>query len=125
MRQQPHNRAKNPDERQLLLPLYPLVNKNFLSSHWLEHRLSLEPEWKEYRSAAQEVLARLLSLWRVEKDRVARYGDEAGLEEKFIQPVFDILGWKLKYQAYLDGREPDYALFWMMRHWTRHLQQGA
>jgi hypothetical protein len=111
MRQQPHNRAKNPDERQLLLPLYPLVNKNFLSSHWLEHRLSLEPEWKEYRSAAQEVLARLLSLWRVEKDRVARYGDEAGLEEKFIQPVFDILGWKLKYQAYLDGREPDYALF--------------
>jgi type I restriction-modification system DNA methylase subunit len=104
-------RVENPDERQLLLPLYPLVNKNFLSSHWLEHRLSLEPEWKEYQSPAQEVLKRLLLLWRVEKDRTARYGDEAGLEEKLIQPVFEILGWKLKYQAYLDGREPDYALF--------------
>jgi hypothetical protein len=57
------------------------------------------------------VLKRLLLLWRVEKDRTARYGDEAGLEETFIQPVFEILGWKLKYQAYLDGREPDYALF--------------
>ena len=42
---------------------------------------------------------------------VELYGDEAGLEEKFIQPVFDILGWHLKYQTYLNRRSPDYALF--------------
>ena len=45
------------------------------------------------------------------RDRVKRYGDEAGLEEKFIQPVFKSLGWHLKYQTYLNRREPDYALF--------------
>src|SRR6185437_1174945 len=50
-------------------------------------------------------------LWRVQSSRVTLYGDEAGLEEKFIQPVFECLGWHLKYQAYLDRREPDYALF--------------
>lgn len=108
---QSRSRAEGPDERQLLLPLYPLVNREFLSSHWLEHRLALEPEWNDYRASTQEVLERLLGLWRIEKDRVARYGDEAGLEEKFIQPVLEILGWKLKYQTYLNGREPDYALF--------------
>ena len=54
---------------------------------------------------------RLLSLWGEEKNRVERYDDEAGLEEKFIQPVFKALGWHLKYQTYLKRREPDYALF--------------
>ena len=95
----------------MLLPLSPLRNRDFLSNHWLEHRLPLEPEWQEHRAAADDVLQRLLSLWRVESARVALYGDEAGLEEKFIQPVFEALGWHLKYQTYLNRREPDYALF--------------
>jgi hypothetical protein len=56
-------------------------------------------------------MERLLEIWRAEKDRVALYGDEAGLEHKFIQPVFEALGWHIKYQTYLNGREPDYALF--------------
>jgi hypothetical protein len=100
-----------PDERQMILPLSSLRNSNFLSNHWLEHRLPLEPEWQEHQAAANDALQRLLSLWRVESARVPLYGDEAGLEEKFIQPVFESLGWHLKYQAYLDRREPDYALF--------------
>ena len=95
----------------MLLPLSPLRNRDFLSNHWLEHRLPLEPEWREHQPAAHDGLQRLLSLWRVERARVALYGDEAGLEEKFIQPVFECLGWHLKYQSYLDRREPDYALF--------------
>lgn len=99
------------DERQLSLPLTPLRNRDFLSNHWLEHRLPLEPEWQEEQANAESALKRLVSLWQVERERVSLYGDEAGLEEKFIQPVFEILGWKLKYQAYLDRREPDYALF--------------
>src|SRR5262249_17402918 len=100
-----------PDERQIPLPLSPMRNKGFFSNHWLEHRLPLEPEWQGYREAAKHALERLLSLWRVESTRVALYGDEAGLEEKFIQPVFENLGWHLKYQTYLNRREPDYALF--------------
>ena len=92
-------------------PLSPVRNSDFLSNHWLEHRLPLEPEWAEQTDAAGVVLERLLSLWGEEKNRVERYGDEAGLEEKFIQPVFKALGWHLKYQTYLNRREPDYALF--------------
>lgn len=95
----------------MTLPLSPLRNRDFLSNHWLEHRLPLEPEWKEHADSAGEVLGCLLALWRAEKGRVQLYGDEAGLEEKFIQPVFGILGWHIKYQTYLDRREPDYALF--------------
>lgn len=107
----PRSRITAPDERQLALPLSPVRNREFLSNHWLEHRLPLEPEWQEQRSAAAEALRRLIELWRVESTRVALYGDEAGLEEKFIQPVFETLGWHLKYQTYLNRREPDYALF--------------
>jgi Eco57I restriction-modification methylase len=99
------------DERQMILPLSPVHNRDFLSNHWLEHRLPLEPEWHEERSAALDVLQRLQKLWQTQETRVGLYGDEAGLEEKFIQPVFEALGWHIKYQAFLDGREPDYALF--------------
>ena len=107
----PRNRTAVPDERQMSLPLSPVRNREFLSNHWLEHRLPLEPEWQEHRASAVDSLRRLLDLWRVESTRVELYGDEAGLEEKFIQPVFEILGWHLKYQPHLKGRDPDYALF--------------
>ena len=107
----PRSRTKAPDPRQMTLPLSPLRNSDFLSNHWMKHRLPLEPEWREHAKAAEVVLESLLALWRTEKDRVQRYGDEAGLEEKFIQPVFKSLGWHLKYQTYLNRREPDYALF--------------
>jgi hypothetical protein len=99
------------DERQMVLPLSSLRNSDFLSNHWLEHRLPLEPEWQDHRAAAGDALQRLLALWRAERERVSLYGDEAGLEQKFIQPAFHTLGWHLKYQTYLDRREPDYALF--------------
>jgi hypothetical protein len=96
---------------QLTLRFGPIINSEFLSNHWLDHRLPLEPEWGELREAAAEAAGKLITLWKREKNRVERYGNEAGLEEKFIQPVFEILGWSLKYQTYLQGREPDYALF--------------
>ena len=85
-------RTGEPDERQMSLPLSPVRNSDFLSNHWLEHRRPLEPEWAEQTDAARVVLDRLLSLWGEEKNRVERHGDEAGLEEKFIQPVFKALG---------------------------------
>lgn len=99
------------DGRQIPLPLSPVRNQEFLSNHWLEHRLPLEPDWEEHRQAALAALRALIALWRTEKERVSLYGNEAGLEEKFIQPVFERLGWRIKYQSYLDRREPDYALF--------------
>ena len=85
-------RTGEPDERQMSLPLSPVRNSDFLSNHWLGHRLPLEPEWAEQTDAARVVLERLPSLWGEEKNRVERHGDEAGLEEKFIQPVSKALG---------------------------------
>ena len=96
-------------ERQMTLPFSPVRNRDFLSNHWLEHRLPLEPEWLEQTESAQSALERLLSLWQKEKSRVERYGDEAGLEEKFIQPVFKALGWHLKYHTCLNRRGPNSA----------------
>lgn len=58
----------SPDERQMLLPLSPIRNREFLSNHWLEHRLPLEPEWQEQRKAAVDTLASLVALWRVERE---------------------------------------------------------
>ena len=87
------------NDKQLLLPFGPLLNREFLSNHWLDHRLPLEPEWTEAREQATKA-QQLIALWKTERSRVEKYGDEAGPEEKFIQPVFDILGWHLKYQTF-------------------------
>lgn len=96
---------------QLILPLSPVRNRTLFSGHWLENRLPLEPEWAELRDEARDVLESMGELWRVQRGRVEHYGDEQGLEQAFIQPVFERLGWKLKYQTSLQGRKPDYALF--------------
>lgn len=100
-----------PTSAQQTLPFGPVHNVGLFSSHWLEHRLELEPEWQELREEASDVLRRLAELWKVQRNRVERYGDEQGLEEGFIQPVLRALGWQLKYQTFVQQREPDYALF--------------
>ncbi len=45
-----------PAPAQQTLPFGPVHNVGLLSSHWLEHRLELEPEWRELREMAGEVL---------------------------------------------------------------------
>jgi len=89
----------------------PVRNKSLFSSHWLENRLRLEPEWDELRDEAIKVLTKIAKLWTVQKSRVEHLGNEQSLEYAFIQPVFEELGWKLIYQTYIQGGKPDYALF--------------
>ena len=96
---------------QLEFTFGPGRNVNLFSSHWLTERLHNEPDWKELHDDARQVLDGLAELWAVQRDRVQQYGDEQGLEQAFIQPVLTLLGWEFKYQAFLDGREPDYAFF--------------
>ncbi len=98
-------------DSQDLLPFGPLVNRDLFSNHWLKTRLPMEPDWSENKEAAGRALERLGELWRVQRERVTQYGDEQGLEEAFIQPVLRALGWTIKYQPHLKGRDPDYALF--------------
>lgn len=112
------------EQEQLSLPFRPIRNSEFLSNHWLEHRLPLEPEWNSLQDRAKEAVQELITLWRVERDRAEKYGDEAGLEEKLIQPVFEALGWQLKYQTFLQGRGPDYALFLTVADLDRALDAG-
>lgn len=97
--------------RQGSLPISLVRNRGLFANHWFERRLQLEPEWEQARPGARQSLDKLAELWKREEKRVERYGAEATLEQKFIQPVFEALGWKLIYQTYLQGREPDYALF--------------
>ena len=96
---------------QLKLPFGCVRNSNLFSNHWLEHRLSLEPEWQAKRDAALRCLEIIEALWKEQAHRVSLYESEQPLEEAFIQPVLRALGWPLLYQAFVDGRKPDYALF--------------
>lgn len=96
---------------QLELHFGPWRNSGLFSAHWLKNRLPMEPEWDALQKEAEEFTSFLFDFWRVQKSRVAKYGSEATLEQAFIQPIFDKLGWTLKYQTQLDGRKPDYALF--------------
>jgi len=100
-----------PRQHQQSLQFEPHRNSALFSSHWLESRLRLEPEWTEYRTDAEAALSQLTALWERQRNRVERYGAEAPLEHAFIQPVLELLGWKLHYQTFLQGRKPDYALF--------------
>lgn len=115
--------AKRMKARQLTLPFGPIRNSHLLSSHWLKHRLALEPEWEEYREKARMALSRLGQLWRQERDRVTKYG-EPSLEEKFIQPVLEGLGWTFLYQTFLRGWKPDYAMFFANEDLNAALQVG-
>jgi hypothetical protein len=103
--------TRNPPRTEPPLPFSPIRNSDLFSNHWLEHRLPLEPEWTELRSESDAALASAKKLWKAERGRVEQYGAEAPLEEAFIQPILELLGWKLIYQTHLQGRRPDYALF--------------
>ena len=96
---------------QISLRLGAVHNNELFSSHWLRNRLPLEPEWNECQKRATEALNALTELWGEQRNRVEHYGNEQSLEQAFIQPVLQILGWKLIYQTHLRGRKPDYALF--------------
>src|SRR5438046_1581814 len=96
---------------QLSLRLGSVRNSELFSSHWLKNRLPLEPEWSEYQKQATEALDALVELWQEQHHRLEHYGSEQSLEQAFIQPVLQILGWKLLHQTHLRGRKPDYALF--------------
>ena len=95
---------------QLSLPFGPIRNSEFLSNHWLDHRLPLEPEWLGSRADAQRAAHEMLALWQRERDRLPLQ-NEANLERTFVQPILAALGWHLLTQVPLRNRRPDYAMF--------------
>ena len=113
----------DPDS-ELLLPAGPVRNSELFSNYWLEKRLVLEPDWQELIPSAEPALQRLTALWSEQRLRVEKYGKEAPLEQAFIQPVLEALGWKIYYQAHAKGRKPDYALFATDEDYDRALEKG-
>ena len=85
-------------------------NAALLSSHWLDRRLPREPEFDALADPADAVLERLAALWAKEGRTLPGLGEQA-MEHRFVQPVFEALGWEASYQTFLEGRKPDYALF--------------
>jgi hypothetical protein len=71
-------------QQQLELQFGSAINHGLFSTHWLEHRLQLEPEWTELRVAAQVELERLSEIWKSERKRVERYQGEQALEYGFF-----------------------------------------
>ena len=63
-------------------------------------RLELEPEWQELIPKVERVLERLSALWSEQRPRVEKYGKEAPMEQAFIQPVLEALGWKIYYPPF-------------------------
>ena len=61
---------------QQVFPFAPFRNSNLFSNHWLENRLPLEPDWNEQREQASRVLTRLEEIWKTQRRRVKKYGDE-------------------------------------------------
>jgi hypothetical protein len=47
---------------QLVLPYGRVRNRELFSSHWLEHRLTLEPEWVQAHDIAQQAIERLADI---------------------------------------------------------------
>jgi hypothetical protein len=113
-----------PKNEQLALPFGPVWNSELFSNYWLEKRLPLEPDWLEDLSGVEHIAENLIEIWQDQAPRVEKYGKEATLEEKFIQPVLRALGWKYFYQPSVQGREPDYALFLDQAELDRALEFG-
>ncbi len=62
------------------LPFGPVGNSGLFSNHWLHHRLPREPDWQEQQDNATQALEEIAELWKVQRSRVDKYGDEQGLE---------------------------------------------
>ena len=95
----------------LLSFISPVQNRGVFSSHWLENRLNLEPDWDESAEDAIDALRAVLEALGEGTQAGCEVWRRAGARKGFHQPVMECFGWRLKYQTYLQGREPDYALF--------------
>lgn len=89
------------------------LNKDLFSNYYLSEHLPETEAWNqvnkdELRSARQEIL----ELWEDEQDTAPKR-NESQLEEKFIRPMFRILGipFEVEETVQSDQRRPDYGFF--------------
>ena len=98
--------------QQLELALGPFRNQRLFADHFLLERL---PEWPEFANLdARQLFDGLRGLWEAEAAGLET-ANEAQTEERWIQPILQLLGFAYTVQAGvtvgLNRRQPDYALF--------------
>ena len=90
-------------------------NQNLFSKNYLEHRLPNTALWKEQKEKVSDVFDVIKKAYGVTKTLKLGPGEEAGLEDKFIRPVLQALGFEWDVQPTtkrgLKKKRPDYALF--------------
>ena len=90
-------------------------NQNLFSTNYLQHRLPASDLWKEQKEKAAATYGEISKAYESIKSLKLGPGEEAELENKFIQPVLTALGYAYhvqpRAQRGLRKKVPDYALF--------------
>lgn len=90
-------------------------NQNLFSNNYLEHRLPNTDLWKEQKEKISDVFDVIKKAYNETKTLKLGPGEEAGLEDKFIRPVLQALGYEWDVQPTtkrgLKKKRLDYALF--------------
>ncbi len=90
-------------------------NQSLFSDHYLDDILRADKAWNAAIPQAQAFLVWLRDLYAQEKDQLAGY-NEAQLEGKWFEPIFERLGHVWQEQAIIPAfkggiKKPDYAFF--------------
>lgn len=95
--------------------LFIINNQNLFSNNYLQHKLPETNLWRDYAANATEAFEKLKQSYRhIEHMNLGR-GEERNLEERFIGPVLEALGYSYDVQPITQRgtrkKRPDYALF--------------
>lgn len=92
--------------------LFQLNNQNLFSNIYLEHHLPDTDLWDSHKAAAADALDKIRQAYRQVEAMALGPGQEAQLEEDFIRPTLNALGFEIGVQPKSSrGKRPDYALF--------------
>lgn len=97
------------------ITLFCWNNQNLFSNNYLEHRLPSTALWIEQKENALKTFKVIQESYESIKTLKLGPGEEAELENKFIQPILSALGYAYHVQPVaqrgLKKKRPDYALF--------------
>ena len=97
------------------ITLFCWNNQNLFSNNYLEHRLPSTALWIEQKENALKTFKAIQESYESIKTSKLGPGEEAELENKFIQPILSALGYAYHVQPVaqrgLKKKRPDYALF--------------
>ncbi len=95
--------------------LYKFYNQGLFSNNYLEYHLPHTTIWVKDEDRIKKALNEITSVYEGIKGLNFGSGEEANIEDKFIRPVLEILGYEWDVQPVtqrgIKKKRPDYALF--------------